>query len=295
MANIYFNAAVDTSWDNPLNWWNDALFTDPALSIPADGDTVYLAAEMQCGPSVPVTLNYIYVADASTGGGSFGVNFTGASGDATFYDYSNLTGGVINATFYDSSTLSGSVENATFYDYSYATGSSILTGNVTFNNNSRITGGGQSSSTASLTFNDSSSSDAFNNALFGVVVFNDSSYNAGDVFQVATFNNNSYNVSGTLGGGIFNDDSLNTGAVGGATFNNNSGNSGGTVTYNGIFNDSSFNTGIVGYAIFNGLYVGARVGGSYGAITLNMTCPQSGGGNGLNLAQLIGLPNFIKI
>ena len=121
MANLYYNAAVDATWDTLGNWWNDAAFTDPALALPADGDDVYLGAAMSSGPSVSVTLNHIYVADASTGGGSFGVNFSGAIGDATFNNNSyNFFGTVTgNATFNGGSSNQGIVAgNATFNDNS---------------------------------------------------------------------------------------------------------------------------------------------------------------------------------
>jgi len=101
MANLYYNGAVDATWDELLNWWTDAAFTTPSVAIPADGDDVYLGAAMSSGPSVSVTLNHIYVADASTGGGGFNVNFTGAAGNATFRNASCNTGTIAgNATVY---------------------------------------------------------------------------------------------------------------------------------------------------------------------------------------------------
>ena len=116
MANLYYNGAVDATWDELGNWWNDAVFSDPALALPADGDDVYLGAGMSSGPSVSVTLNHIYVADASTGGGNFVVNFSGAIGDATFNDFSHNYGTVTgNATFNDNSSNDGTVAgDATF-------------------------------------------------------------------------------------------------------------------------------------------------------------------------------------
>lgn len=116
MANLYYNNAFDTAWDTLGNWWNDDIFTDPALALPATGDTVYLSVGMTSGPSTAVTLAHIYV-NAGI------VNFTGAVGNATFSGPSVNNEGTItgNATFDDYSinyygTVSG---NATFNDYSY--------------------------------------------------------------------------------------------------------------------------------------------------------------------------------
>jgi hypothetical protein len=142
MANLYYNAAVDNAWDTLGNWWTDAAFTNPALALPATGDTVYLAAYIDSGPSVAVTLTHIYVADASTGGGNFGVNFTGAIGNATFNDYSYNVGLVSgDATFNGGSANNTSVSgNATFNDYSYNNGGTV-SGDATFNDNSYNDGG----------------------------------------------------------------------------------------------------------------------------------------------------------
>ena len=224
MANLYYNAAVDTAWDTLLNWWTDAAFTDPALALPATGDDVYLAAQVDSGPSTTVTLNHIYVADASTGGGSFYVAFSGAIGNATFNDNS-----------YNSGTVAG---DATFNDYSV---------NV-----------------------------------FGTV--------SGD----ATFNNNSYNYNfGTVSGNAaFFDSSSNSGTVSGdATFNDSSYNS-----YNATFNDDSANYSTVsGNATFSLTAAVSQIKGGF-AGTFNGAVVISGGvSNGLNLSQLLGLPNFIKI
>ena len=313
MANLYFNAAVDNDWDTLLNWWSDASFTIPSIALPATGDTVYIAADMYTGPSVPVTLNHIYVADASTGGGAFLVRLNvNITSDVTFFDLSGTLGSgqfVGNVIFNDSSyndiyfAITGAV---TFNDSSYNADAAVITGATTFNDSSYnvgiingattfnylssnsgiVTGNcifnGSSFNTAlasgTATFNDSS----YNNA-GGLVdyetIFNDSSYNAGDLYDVSTFNNLSYN-SGTIysGGVTFNNSSYNTGGVGTATFN-----------------DSSYNTGGVEDGIFNGLYVSTRVQGSYdNSITLNMTCAASGGSD-QTIARLLNLPWFINL
>jgi hypothetical protein len=182
MANLYYNAAVDAAWDTLGNWWNDASFTTPATALPADGDTVYLSGFMTSGPSTPVTLAHIHVADPSTGGGSFGVNFTGATGDATFND-SSFNNSLIdgNATFNDTSYNNGGyiAGNAIFNDYSFLGGLGVVSGNVTFNDYSILTSG----------------------IISGNATFNDASYNNGFVVLDATFNDTSYN-QGVVSGDV---------------------------------------------------------------------------------------------
>jgi len=179
MANLYYNAAVDATWDELGNWWNDAVFSDPALALPADGDTVYLAAQMDSGPSTTVTLNHIYVADASTGGGGFYVNFTGADGNATFYDDSNNSGIVAGDATFNGTSVNN--ENGTVY------------GNATFNG---------------------TSVNNENGIVAGDATFNDTSFNYGTVAGDATFNNSSYNQGGTVAGNAtFRNASYNTGTI----------------------------------------------------------------------------------
>jgi len=308
-TDFYYNAAADTAWDTVGNWWADAAFTTSIGILPVAGSTVYLAAQMDSGPSVSVTLNHIYVADASTGGGSFYANFSGAIGDATFNDFSNNNYGTVsgNATFNDSSYNYGTVTgNATFNDSSYSTAESFgaVYGNATFNDSSYNYG----IVSRDATFNDNS----YNiNAVYGNATFNDSSYTNGTVFGNATFNDNSYN-NGNNGGGTvtgnatFNDPyTYNNGIVGGnATFYGFYGNSG-TCSSDAFFNDATTNIGTVtGKSTFSltaavsqiKTYSGTTQGTFSGEVII--TSGGSGSGttpNAINLGQLIGLPPFIQI
>lgn len=176
MANLYYNAAVDVAWDTLGNWWTDASFTIPSVAIPTTGDTVYLAAGMTSGPSTAVTLAHIYVADASTGGGGFGVAFTGATGDATFNDSSSNNGTVTGDATFNYSQNTGTVTgDATFNDYGNNFGP--VTGDATFND-------------YSVNFN----------TVTGDATFNNYSYNnnGGTVTGDATFNDSSYNGNGGI-------------------------------------------------------------------------------------------------
>jgi hypothetical protein len=181
MANLYFNGEVDTDWDTIGNWWLDAGYSSAAGRLPANGDTVYLDAEIDTGPSLAVTLTAINVGTLNED--SFGVTLNGAHqavGPAFFNDSSTNNGTVSgDATFNDSSTNNGGTVSgdATFNDYSY--------------NNGTVSG--------EATFNDSS----YNNfgTVSGDATFNDSSYNNyGTVSGDATFNDSSYNYYGTVSG-----------------------------------------------------------------------------------------------
>jgi hypothetical protein len=174
---VYYNAAVDQAWDTLGNWWNDSAFTDPALSLPADGNDVYITQILGTNPSAPITLNHIYVGNAEET--SIYANLTNTTGDVTvnaggdltgevhgnviqnnnsantyavvygdcvFYGNSYLFGyGTVNgtATFYGTSYNHGTVNNAVFYDSSYNEPfgpGGIISGNATFHNLSRNTG-----------------------------------------------------------------------------------------------------------------------------------------------------------
>jgi flagellar hook-associated protein FlgK len=139
MANLYYNGAVDTNWDTVGNWWLDSGYSSAAGRTPANGDTVYIDAEMDSGPNgAAVTLVDIICGTISSSG--FSVTLNGAyyaEGPAEFHSSSNNSGTVSgDATFNDSSNNSGTVSgDATFNDYSnnyYGT----VSGDATFNDSS---------------------------------------------------------------------------------------------------------------------------------------------------------------
>ncbi len=67
MATLYFNAAVDNTWDHLSNWWQDNAFSVPATSIPSTGDTVYVEGTINTGPVTAITLAALYVAQSNYG------------------------------------------------------------------------------------------------------------------------------------------------------------------------------------------------------------------------------------
>jgi hypothetical protein len=190
----YFFADEDYAWDTIANWWKDSSFTIPLGRLPLNGDTVYIASQMHSGPSVPVTLNRIYVASSITGGGEFSVNFSNAYGNAEFYN-EGINVGVING-------------DATFNDESWSYGGEII-GNVVFNDNSwsytQIYG--------DVTYYDFSYNTYW---IHGNATFYDYSYNDGAVFVDATFyGSNSWNHGSVFGDAAFQGTVRNDGTISG--------------------------------------------------------------------------------
>jgi hypothetical protein len=293
MANLYYNAAVDTAWLTLGNWWNDAAFTSPAAAIPANGDTVYLSGEMTSGPSTSVTLSHIYV----TGGQS--MVFTGAVGNATFNDNSSRNNGTItgDATFNDNSSnfFQGIVTGDAIFN-STSPNLGIVSGNATFNGTSRNLGAVDGTNT----YNDYSYNEGNNT---GPSIFNDYSYNNGGVSPTNTLNDFSYCFIGTVANATFNDNSYvdTGGGISGtclfkdSSYNNgNLGPSSNTVT----FDDSSYNLKTFNSAIitFTGPYAVGRIANNsyYENLTINMTAP-TGGGSDNTIARLLDLPWFINL
>jgi hypothetical protein len=209
---LYFNNATSTSWDDLENWWTDASNTIPASSIPVNGDTVYLGATTT-QPSVGVTLVNIYVASSTTGGGSFSVNFTGATSTATFYDGS-YNQGTINgtSTFYDSSINFGDVEGSAFFHNSSGNsyGSAYVHGTSTFYDSSF--------NTYYLVGNAFFYNSSYNNGqLIGDAVFNNSSANSGALYGNATFYDTTSNNYGVNGDAFFSCSATNNSTVSGTT------------------------------------------------------------------------------
>jgi hypothetical protein len=251
MSLLYFNGAVDTSWNTIGNWWFDSVYSSAAGRLPANGDTVYLDSEIDTGPAIAVTLTAVNVGTLNVS--YFGVTLSGthqAVGSAFF-----------NSSSYNSGTVSG---DATFNDYSsnyYGT----VSGDATFNSSS---------------YNNSGT-------VSGDATFNDSSNNYGTVSGDATFNDSSYNNSGTVSGdATFNDSSYNYGTVSGdATFNDYSSNNYGTVSGDATFNDSSYNYygTVSGVSVFSFSSISTQVnayGGSLGSIKIP---------SGLNGSSILGL------
>ena len=197
-STLYFNAAVNTIWNTLGNWFTDSGFTIPAVSIPANGDTVYIESNVITGPSSSVTLANLFVAQNANADLATGDNIT-VTGTTTIGVtglYSGTLSNIIvsNTVFYGESYKNGTVTgNTTFNDSSY--NANTVTGNATFNDTSYNLG----TVTGNATFNDSSRND--DGLVTGNATFNDSSYNEyGAIEGNVVFNDTSYNFSGVVGG-----------------------------------------------------------------------------------------------
>jgi hypothetical protein len=252
----YFSPAADTNWDTLRNWFADADFTLPALTLPQAGTAVHICGEMQSGPSVPVVLSHIYASPQAEAS----MNFTGARGDATVTGpqdpqdgYARVTGTIDgNAVFDGAAQLTGTVtSNARFsghaenasgwvnygngvlgnavFDYARA-GVCTLTGQMSFAVAAGTMTGVDGEPIFSLIFNDDSS---FHYGTFsGSAIFNDRSICGGSIAGDVTFNADSLLTGGggqITGNPTFNDRACNWGFVAG----------------NGTFNGQSTNQGII--------------------------------------------------
>jgi len=181
MATLYYNAAVDTDWNNISNWWIDSLHTIPATNLPTSIDDVVLSGTCDNNTGdTPTVANIIcescvfYIAFIATNSATFnnGSSTDGGGtvlGDAIFNDYSENYSINVNgyAIFNNMSWNRGTLNGNTILNNSYT--SSIINGAVTLNYISTNEG-----------------------TINGNATFNDNSFNAGMIFGNATFNHSSF-------------------------------------------------------------------------------------------------------
>ena len=268
----YFNGTVSTNWGDIGNWYFDASSTEPTLLFPQVGDTVYIGAPMTSGPASSLVLGSIIVASSTTGGGSFSVDFTNASGPAYFYS-SSTNSGQVNGVFHifgdrsfsqvnTNGTYTGAVAfhngswndilipgDVVFYDTSFNSVDGRVGGNAEFagtnKNNGVVVGVATIYTGATLSGN-------------GTIQNN--TINSGDI-NSGVFNGIVTSISGAVTGAItnlvqmvFNGGShvSSSGRLSGdAEFNASSSNRG-VVSGDSVFNDSSYNAGSTSNATFVG-------------------------------------------
>jgi len=315
MSTLYFYNTTDNNWDTLTNWYTDLGIT-PSCVLPSNGDIVYIATEIDSGPSVIITLGKINIADSSTGGGAFSVTITNSLGPAifnggswnngttdnntTFNDYSSngengSTGD--NATFNDySSNNNGNGYvgyNATFNDYSY--NNFFTLDNTTFNDYSS-NGGMVNDNTI---FNDYSYN-GINARTLDNTTFNDYSYNINVTGDNTTFNDYSYNGinARTLDNTTFNDYSYNINVTGdNTTFNDysysDSSSSNGTATFNDV---SYFKYGCIIHDAVSYRNTGLILIPPTNKVTINTSYGMDGGtksigtmGKGINGSDILGI------
>ncbi len=235
-STLYFNNAVDTSWNTLGNWWTNASYTNPSSVFPHDGDIVYIGKLVNTSASSTVTLGHIHVAHSSTGGGE-DVGFLPGLvvGDVTFYSAGYQEGGQITG-------------NAIFNDFSIEHNGTI-TGVATFNNGSHTYG---TVTVGSAIFNNDSYQN-FSSTLTGNTIFNDNSWDEGDIIGSVVFNDNSHNTGDAhiTGDVVFNGATYNEAEItGNAVFNGTSVNFG-TINGNACFGLGATNNGTVTGVIYD--------------------------------------------
>ena len=258
MSLIYYNAVVDNTWDNPLNWWTDSSYTIPYGFNPQSGDTCYIDEYIIAATSGPYDMFTIVC--GSINSSAFSVDFSpsltfsnlafeqncysvatipSTIGSINFYNSSSNQGTVnANPNFLDSSYNSGTVNNSLteFHNSSYNTG--IINGDAYFHDTSSMQGG---SVTGIAQFGTPSGSD-------------NSWYGAGSISGIVIFYSNSYIINGATF--AYNttlyDQSVNNGAITGDVIFYNLSSNGGTGTINGActFHNTSSNYGSISSGIF---------------------------------------------
>lgn len=137
---LYYNNANGTGqWDDLANWFNDSGFTDPAESLPRDGETVYVEGLLDSPTNTPLELAALYISQINDGYGVYNVTLGTISvigdfnvGSHTSDTSGGLLGGNITvggtARFYSRSFNSATINgNAIFYgdDSSLESGGNI--------------------------------------------------------------------------------------------------------------------------------------------------------------------------
>jgi len=198
MSNKYYNAAVDNTWDNVLNWWSNSAHTVPAGAAPVDGDTAYIDGEMDTPPaSATPTLVAIIVGSLDAGPAN-PVNFSGVvgpstwensyqaagllSGNAAFHGNTIMVNGAsvqigYDLSFYDTTSVQVGADTSyavsvDFYDFSFDAGmASTDSTNVTFHDFSSCqNASGNLRPSANITFADQSSSPSPGSSITGQII-----------------------------------------------------------------------------------------------------------------------------
>jgi len=281
MSTLYFYNTTDNNWDTLTNWYTDLGIT-PSCVLPSNGDIVYIATEIDSGPSVIITLGKINIADSSTGGGAFSVTITNSLGPAIFNGGSWNNGTTDNNTTfndYSSNGENGSTgDNATFNDYSSNNNGNGYVGyNATFNDYSY----NNFFTLDNTTFNDYSSNGGMVN---DNTIFNDYSYNGinARTLDNTTFNDYSYNINVTGDNTTFNDYSY-----------SDSSSSNGTATFNDV---SYFKYGCIIHDAVSYRNTGLILIPPTNKVTINTSYGMDGGtksigtmGKGINGSDILGI------
>lgn len=197
---LFFNNAVDTSYNTLGNFWEDAEFTVPASALPTVGDDV-VAGELTGGAG---TLNCLSVSFWGAGGNSATINGRGNFSTASFNtgtingfgDFSDASSnnGVINgdAAFSNGAVNAGPVSGDAYFNASYNYSGGTVGGVATFIDASRNDG----EITTAVFRSGSSNTNSVEEASFYDNSFNDSLVSGTAHFYDSSYCNSGGNVSG---------------------------------------------------------------------------------------------------
>jgi hypothetical protein len=249
MANLYYNAAVDTDWSTLGNWWTDSSYSTPASSLPSSNDDVSIDGDLYTISSGEAVVNYVY------GGGNVsprptmnieltanlaGFNFNiGSSGVFNILGTNEANYGGLYVALIGESTNYGTINcpSGTFQMQGGSSNNGIINGNCRLLGSINNIAG---TIIGNCVFNPPDGNETIvgwnEGSISGVCSFYNSNYNTGNITGNCTFYDSSYNeYPGTITGNVtFND---NSGNGNWDTYNNNTG--GGDIVGDVIFNDSS--------------------------------------------------------
>jgi|694.fasta_scaffold24674_6 hypothetical protein len=216
---LYYNAAVDTDWNNLGNWWNNSSHTVQAISLPSSIDSVITSAGIESNSgSTPTVVNFTQ--NSGTGYVNLGISTT-VTGVATF-NFGTMSGGTVtgNCVFNNDAKNFGTiVGNAIFTASSYSGTSSNafvgsgVSGTITFSSLTPVTFTLPNSTTwfvntSALIFTAPNPTWIFNGdsrlesvyTISGNCTFNETSRNTGTIVGNCIFNDSSYNDGGSISG-----------------------------------------------------------------------------------------------
>jgi len=278
---LYWYSTGNTEWGNNSNWWTSAAHVVQA-SVPTNDDDAFLlgaiapVADMDTW-TVPASINSIGLTGSAKAGGVIfeGSNNDGltitVTGNATFNDVSNTLGVIMgNAIFNEGSTNESLVFGNAVFNGDFSNNNGMISGNVTFNNNSYNSTNGIIN--GNVVYTNYDYSQIFNRGLIkgdatlnfasnGLAVLNETTWSTvlgttkgvdGQIITNWEFLGWSINTSEMLSGtSTFNEHAHNYGTTTNSVFNDSAYNNG-TVLGNAIFNDDSLNGRFVnGISVFN--------------------------------------------
>ena len=184
MATLYYNAAVDTDWDELGNWWTNAGLSTQATTLPTSSDDVILTGSVVTNTGGALEVNTLAMI-AVSGGYALGVDITISGG--------GYSGVFTNSYIGAAATVTGNCEfiGSQAGAVGAASNSGTITGNALFTGDVGVLPCVVAAPVENI------------GTVSGNAVFNGNSRNAstGTVTGSCTFSDNSYN-DGTVNAGL---------------------------------------------------------------------------------------------